>query len=371
MEFLTRIWETYPLAVDFGLYFLLFAAVARAAFAKQFPSYEGRMLSVAVGLFMAAGLALAQKKLGFSVQSMGPVAIFFIALVVFIAGYRFLQQSGLPKHMTIFFCCLFVFVLLRVTMPDMTNKFIHDNSGTLFLAAVIALIWAWYTTYGQVKRAELQKPGHPLERFHLLPGQGLLRKEKNIVKKNLRNASREDEHAERAIASNLRHALELLDKQGLNQHTRRKILSIIDSALQKCDQIREHGKKLLRIDDALKRFDVAWFHRMHAINFGRLTPEQQKLLQDAIIEERRRIHVEEELEKLELETDLHIRNLGDHMRKCRSAVASGDAAAASGWITEAIKEEERSQELERAMLDWEQRLLSFVKRQREELLRSE
>ena len=371
MEFLVQIWERYPLVVDFALYFFLFAAVARASFAKQFPSYEGRILSVAVGLFLAASLAFAQKKLGFSLESMGPVAIFFIAVVVLIAGYRFLQQSGLPKHMTIFFCCLLVFVLLRVTMPEKTSRFIHDNSGTLFLAAVIALAWAWYTTYGQVKRAALQKPGHPLERFHLLPDQGLLRKEKNIVKKDLRNSSREDARDERQIASNLRHVLELLDKEGLNPRTRQKILSVIDGALQKCEKIREHGRKLMKVDEALRRFDTGWFQRMHSINFGKLTPEQQKILQDAIIDERRRIHVEEELEKLALETDLHVRSLGEHVRKCRSAVATGDAAAASGWIAEAIKEEERAQELERIMLEWEQRLLSFVKRQRAELLHAE
>ena len=127
----------------------------------------------------------------------------------------------------------------------------------------------------------------------------------------------------------------------------------------------------MKVDEALRRFDTGWFQRMHAIHFGALTPEQQKLLQDAIVEERRRIHVEEELEKLALETDLHVRSLGEHVRKCRSAVASGDAAAASGWITEAIKEEERAQELERIMLEWEQRLLSFVKRQRAELLHAE
>jgi len=371
MEFLVQFWEQYPVVVDFVIYFLFFAAVARAAFAKQFPSYEGKILSVAVGLFLAAGLAFAQRKLGFSLQSMGPVAVFFIVVVVFIAGYKFLNQANLPKHATIFFCIVFVMLILRAAMPDMTRKLIRENTGTIFLAIVLLLGWAYYTTYGQVKRAEIMRPGHSLERFHLLPGQNLLRKEKNVVKKALRNMSREDARDERQIASGLRHVLELLDKEGLNQRTRPKILSIINNALQKSEQIHERGKKLLKIDDALKRFDVSWFQRMHQIHFGKLTPDQRTLIGDAILQERRRIHVEEELEKLELETELHVRNLGEHIRKCRSAIASGDAAAASGWIAEAMKEEERAQDLERNILDWEERLLSFVKHQRHELLQAE
>jgi hypothetical protein len=78
MEMLLYIWRSYPVLIDFLLYFLVFGAAARVSFAKFFPGHEGRMLSFAVGLFLAAGLAMAQRTLGFSTEKMGPVAAFIL-----------------------------------------------------------------------------------------------------------------------------------------------------------------------------------------------------------------------------------------------------------------------------------------------------
>jgi hypothetical protein len=48
MELFVRIWENYPIAIDMVLYFFVFGAAARVAFAKSFPGHEGKALSVAV-----------------------------------------------------------------------------------------------------------------------------------------------------------------------------------------------------------------------------------------------------------------------------------------------------------------------------------
>jgi asparagine N-glycosylation enzyme membrane subunit Stt3 len=101
MDFLMTAWQSYPVLIDFVLFAFVFAAVARVSSAKAFPEHAGKALSIAVAVFLAAGLAMAQRKLGFSVESMGPVAILILAVVIFITSYKFLRHSDMPRPMPV------------------------------------------------------------------------------------------------------------------------------------------------------------------------------------------------------------------------------------------------------------------------------
>ena len=80
MDVIVEAWQRYPAAFDLLLYFLFFSAVARAALAHRFPGRAGKVLAVAIGLVLAVSLTAGQRALGFSIEHLGPVAIFLICL---------------------------------------------------------------------------------------------------------------------------------------------------------------------------------------------------------------------------------------------------------------------------------------------------
>jgi hypothetical protein len=367
MDFLTRALDSYPLLIDFVLYFFVFGAAARVSFAKAFPNHEGKVLSIAVGMFLAAGLAIAQRKLGFSTENMGPVAVFFLCTVIFVASFKFLQSADVGKPMTIFVSTMLVIVMLRVTMPKLASRFLRDNPMTVVLVLFGLIIWMWYTSGAYAKKMDRRKPGQMLARNRVVPDDNILKKEKRFVKKALKGTTKKDRREENAAGREMTYVLDTVEKEGINNKNQSKLLAMTDKILKRAEAVRERTTKLIRLDDALKRFDLKWFHRTHSANLSQMTPAQQKIMQENIIEERRRIHVEEEMEKLELETDLHIRTMQDHVKKCRGCLSQGNAAGAAGWLTEALEEQKRTRQIEDKILDWEQRLLKLIKREKKEI----
>ncbi len=66
----------YGILIDIALYFSVFAAVARDAFAPNFPGRDGRVLAVAVGLLLAVALRISQWLVGLSLERLGPAAVY-------------------------------------------------------------------------------------------------------------------------------------------------------------------------------------------------------------------------------------------------------------------------------------------------------
>ena len=344
----------------------LFAAAARVSFAKVFPGHEGKVLSVAVGLFLAAGLAMAQRKLGFSTASLGPVAVLILCGILFLASYKFIQHSEVSKPVAVLLSALVALALARAAMPEATAAFARKNPLVILLILVGLVYWAWHSSQGFAEKISRRRPGPLLARQHAVPDERTLKNEARFVKKKVKSTTKKDRREEKDVSSELEQVLHILDREGQTPRNRAKLLDLLSKAEKTTDNVRQRSEKLVRLDQTLRDFDFRWLKRGHGIDFGHLTPEQQNVLRESLLEERKRIKVEEELEKLELAVDLHVRAMEQYIRTAKEALEGGNAAAATGWISKAIEEEKKAEELEGKILGWEKRLLKLVKRQLKE-----
>lgn len=367
MEILYRIWHAYPLLIDLLLYFFVFGAAARVSFAKVFPGQSGKALSVAVGLFLAAGLATAQRKMGFSLERIGPIAVFILCGVLFVASYRFLQNAETPKPVTVLICGLLTLALLRAAMPKATAEFTRRNPLTVFLLLGGLAYWAWHSSEGYAAKLFSRQPGQLLMKHQAVPDKDTLAREKKLVKKRLRDTTKTDRSEEKAVRGELEHAVNLIEGKRLTTENRAKAMDLLSQAHKKSGELKEKTKRLLQIDEALQRFDIRWFKKTHGVDFSHLTPEQQDVIKRSLHEERKRVQVEDKLAELTGKTRQRIEAMETSIVRAREALVSWNAAGAIGWVNEALREQSQLRALEDQILDWEKRLIRLVKRQQHEL----
>jgi len=363
MEILHRIWQTYPILIDLLLYFFVFAAAARVAFAKVFPGHSGKVLSVAVGLFLAASLAVAQRAMGFSLERIGPIAVFILCGILFIAAYRFLQSTETPKPVIILICGLLVLALLRAALPNATAAFARNNPLTLMLILGSLIYWAWHSSEGYASKMFSRQPGQVLSKNQVVPDEKTLKSEKKFIKKRLRDTTKEDQKEEQQVRNELEKAIALLGKERLTENTRPKILELLNQAQKKSTALKEKTARLFQIDDALKRFDTRWFKKTHSVDFGHLTLEQQEVIKRSLHEERKRMQVEERLKELEQNLHQRLEGIDNCIAQARRALAAMNAAGAIGWMNKAIQEQSALQALEKDTLMWEKWLIRLVNKQ--------
>lgn len=367
MDVFIELWRTYPWAVDLALYFFVFAAAARVSFARIFPGHEGKTLAIAIGLVLAASLTAAQHTFGFSLETLGPIAVTLLCLVLFIVAYRLLKHSQLPPWLTVSFATIFAVALFKLALPKYTERFAQDNPGIVFFALCILLVWIWYSASAGAEHVIRRMPGFGLQRFHVAPSERMLTKEQHYAKNKLLKETKKEIKEDSEIGTELSRATHLLERDGLTPHTTPKIRELLKKASETTRTVEEQCTKLRETDQALENFDLKWFRRMRHANLGQLTPAQQEIMRNSIREERRRLHVEEELKKLEVATAHQIRALESSIEKAQENLAASNAAGALGWLNQAIGAEQKLLETQKELLRWEKLLVRLIKKQRSAL----
>ena len=365
MEYVQWFWRSYPVAVDMVLYFFVFAAASRVAFAKTFPGHEGKVLSVAVGLLLAAGLAMAQRTLGFSTEKLGPVAIFILCGVVFIAAYQFIGKTDVPKPLSILLSGLLALALARAAMPNAVAAFVRKNPLTILLILGGLIYWAWQGSSKHASRIEQRAPGNVLARSGIVPSADTVRKERRYAKKRVRAGTREDRSDEKSVRKDASHSLERIQREGITPANRNKVTAEVERVREKSKQARLRHERLAKLDRALARFDVHWLRKAYGMNWSELTPEQQATLKQVIVDQRRELHTEGALAKLEEDMEGRAERLDSYANAAAQALRDGNSAGAEGWLGKVLEEEKRLEALDNEALTLEKRLIRFLKDQRQ------
>jgi hypothetical protein len=363
MEYIYWFWRNYPVAVDMALYFFVFTAAAKVAFAKTFPNQEGKVLSVAVGLILAAGLAMAQRTLGFSTEKLGTVAVFILCGVVFIAAFQFIRRTEVPRPLAILLSGLLALALARAAMPNYVGNLVRKNPLTLVLILAGLVYWAWQGSSKHVREMAERTPGNILARNGLVPRTETLDKERRYAKKKIKGATRENRGEEKSVRKEASTALATVRKEGVTPANRNQVGALVDRVREKTRTLRLRHERLAKLDNALARFDLQWMRKAYGVNWSELTPEQQAVLQKIFLEQRKELKTEQTLAKLEEEMEDRAERLDRFAEAAAQAMRDGNAAGVEGWLGKILEQEKRLEDLDRTALALEKNLVRLLRRQ--------
>jgi hypothetical protein len=371
MDILIQLWQVYPFLVDLALYFFVFAATARVSLVKVFPGREGKTLAVAVGLFLAASLTMAQSKLGFSLEDFGAAAAFLLCAIVFLASYKFMHYAEIPMHLTVLLSGLLTLTLLRTTMPTLTERFLENNPIVLVVGMAGLLLWAWRGSEALATRFTGRIPGSALEKHKVIPNSEDIGKARRFVQKRLRSQTKKEMRDERFIENNLEHALRIINREGVSAANKQALLNFTDEALARTAKVKEVSRRLQQLDEAIRRFDLGWLKSNHNVRFGQLTPGQQRIVRKSIHAERNRLGVEAMLKELENRIHSGCEQTAGHIMHAKGCLQDGNAVGASGWLALALRADKELGKLDKEVLAMEKKLLKLLKHQRRSILKDE
>ena len=196
---LDLVFGKYKFIADLLLYFLIFSAIARAAFSRSFPGREGRVLAVAVGLVLGTGLYLAQKRLGFSLSDLGPFAVFLLCLVTFASAYKLLHHAGIPLPITLLLSFLPALFLVYSTFPRWFPSLDDSLSAVSTTALILVVGLAAAGSDSCARKQYNRQPGPQLNLYKATPAENDLSREIRIVKRKVRKSTRKNRRDESDI----------------------------------------------------------------------------------------------------------------------------------------------------------------------------
>ena len=321
------------------------------------------MLAVAVGAVLAVSLALSQRRMRFSLEKLGPVAMVVLGLVILVTLYAFLHHSGASAPVAILGGSAVALMIVHAIRPETLTGLVDENAGSTLAALSVFVAVAWILSEANAGSVARHRPGEALAHSHHIPSTPELRSEKKVLEKKV---VRETKKAKKDVNTEAKDLKQAARNNALGQTEVTDFesqIKLLQGALGQARRIRERHRRLREFLQALEQFDVAWLRKIHNVDLGKLTPVQVGLLRETMDEERKRVRIENQIRSLETLIESHSRKLEVAVQKAIELSRKGEPNRASAWILEAQKADGMLSRLHRDEIKLERWLLGLLRRQ--------
>ena len=355
MDLITDFILTYRDILEFLLYFLFFGSMCQAALHRHF-GYHGGKVAVAMGLIMAAGLALGKDSIGFALRHLGLPAVLLLLLAILVVAYRFMRWSDIPHAVALVAAATLALAGANSAMPQLGLSRQHWYgpllAGLLMGTAALALSAARDIPSGRYRR--------PLVRAGQIPGQKPIRKELKALRKT--DPRKAKTHAKRA-ARDIRRAAKELNTEALTPKHATRIRRRTAQAETEAARILQDLVRLQQLAGAAERLDRQRIHRAAGIRLPELAPEQRRMLKESLAEERRRLGFEEGLQQIPHGVEQSVERLRHCLGEATRQMEARNAAGALGWLAKADETMEEARALQGRINKLHRGLTKSLKRQ--------
>ena len=91
---ISKLYESYTVFIDFAIYLMVFVGISQITLGSRFQGKGGKAITIAIGISLALSLAISEKYLGFSLRSLGPIAVGIFLAILSVMIYRLIKQLG-------------------------------------------------------------------------------------------------------------------------------------------------------------------------------------------------------------------------------------------------------------------------------------
>jgi len=222
--------------VDFFIVLFVFIPIAKLTIGRRFGGREGKVLSAVIGLVLALSLALLERRIGFSVQSFGPIAAAIIIFLVELVIFYLVRIFGMGNVAAGSIALVITYFLIRATVPNFFLWLAH-NKWTVWLHAALVLAVAisiWRIMKAFWPRSDVGAIASDLEHYHnpdssIEESIGLEKKEVGLIKHRLKRITKKGVKESKEIIEELNEMIRIIDEYGDTPQSRNLIAQRVNN----------------------------------------------------------------------------------------------------------------------------------------------
>lgn len=357
MRVLERIWWEYPFVVDFLLYFFFFGALVRAALTRHFGDVAAKRIAISLGLCLSVGLTMAQDRLDFALEDLGPLAIVLIVLTLGIVVFRLLLFADVPKAYAGLFASLFVLVGFRALELDFWRDELRFHPDYLTLGVIVSALLAWHFSNGGTRPLPLDRVRSVAvpSRKELVGKRASVAREASSQKRDVvsrgKVVERELDEAKAAVSGK---------SKGVSTVAFRRLLVRVE---EEASRVTANLSRVRRFDRALRDADWAWLKKSLKVDVGGLSIQERRALKGSVAMERARLGVEERIDSLAGDAESHTLRVREFLRRAEDSLGTLEGRNLEKWLGDARSEQARANTLSKEILAQERILQKLFKKQ--------
>ncbi len=366
------LYDRYHPIIDFVLFAFFFVAIARFTLEKRFPGRPGKAIAISIGFVLALSLVLAERSLGFSLRSFGPIAAGILIGTVGLTVFLLIKHAGAGTTTSGSLALIIVYFVLRAVAPGFYlwvagnpwSGFLHS---LLVIAVLVALFRVAKAMFGNRPGAALteklgkQLEAKPVERPFEQEEQ-VDQKEIGLLKHRLSKFTRQAVKNSEQITGDLREMITIVQEYGDGEAARKALAERLRQIAPRQHRVAKELARIRHLNSRTAKLDMKGIAELEAV-YNELSAEQKRACRALVTEAQTKLQTEEKMKAHAQATAEYQKRFDYCLGMAVHALTAGRKDAAIDWMEKAITEERTAEELLSQLLDLEKRLLALAKKQ--------
>lgn len=336
---ISALYDRYSIMIDLVIYLLIFVGLAQFTLGQRFKGRGGKAITIGIGLTLALSLAIAEKFLGFSIRSFGPIAAGIFLAVLGLMLYRLIKHFGAGFAVSCSLAYIIVLLSVIATVPGFF-KWVNDAMPILNLILLIGFFIACYNIISHLFRntSISERFGRKLKEVTKNSNDvtSSLNKSENFQKDQIKPITNKAFKSSNQVLNELLEILRSIEKYAQLPEARKIIKEQIDRILPEQLELTEQLKRLQILHNKVLSSDLSIYSNQTQARFRELSENEKALFKEENLALYAKLGVEKQLQDLEQRIKSYQGGIKACLQQASSCLISGDIIKTREFIQKAI-----------------------------------
>jgi hypothetical protein len=304
--------------------------------------------------------------LGFSLRSLGPIAVGIFLAILSIMIYRLIKQLGGDFAVSGSLAYIIILLFLTATMPGFF-AWINKNTPLLGLGLVGGFVWAAYNVISHLFRSKKlsEKLG---EKFKEAKKESddettQMNRSKGFQRSQIRPVTKQAFKASNQILNELAEILKSIEKYGQLPEARAEIKKQIDKILPEQMEFMETIKTLQTRHGRILAFDMGVYSQEFQNRYRELSGQEKAAMKKELEDEYIKLGIEKQLPVLEKQIEDYQIGIRNCLNQTSSSLMAEDIENAKACVKKAMNLEQQTKLILDRLRNLEKQILRHAKRE--------
>ena len=363
---ISKLYDSHTVFIGLAIYLMVFVGISQITLGSRFQGRGGKAITIAIGISLALALAISERYLGFSLRSLGPIAVGIFLAILSVMIYRLIKQLGGSFAVSGSLAYIIILLFLTATMPGFFT-WVNQNIPLLNLGLVIGFILALYNVISHLfKHKGLSQK--LAEKFKNVKAESIediskLANSKSFQRSQIKPITKQAFKTGNQILNELAEILKSIEKYGQLPEARAEIKKQIDKILPEQMELMETVKTLQTRHGRILAFDMGVYSQEFQNRYRELSGPEKAMMKKQLEDEYVKLGIEKQLPVLERQIEDYQTGIKNYLNQASSSLMTGDIVNAKGYVKKAISLEQQTKSILNRLRNFERQICKHTKRE--------
>ena len=327
------------------------------------------MINTGIAVILSIAMTVFSYTTGFRLGNLAPLAAVILLSLIALTIFLFIKHIGGNTTTSGLAAFIITYFLTRATFPEIYqwaqgNQFAAwvDSAVLITIPVLIVMLFMKAKSHfptGKGVLSEIDLAGKSTQKTVSKPDSGKYREREGLAQQSTKE-EKQAAKTEKVIGRDIKTIIEILKTKGITPQTAPAIREVLSDLQRQDSELSRSMNQLKLINQKLEQWDIKGFTQLSQ-TYNQLTPDNQKLLREAIQVERQSIMANKAIQLIEKRIDQYHQEFQRNLNLALNELGHNNAKQAITYLIQAQRLQDESQNMLDKLKNLQKQLLRLAR----------